>query len=286
MRKRFFLPFVCAALGCLSLHARDGKTQGGLNFSQSLAGQVNPLGLSADSRLFYTLPLFPHASGPLWDASRVEAGVHNALTPAFDTLSVFVRAQPIAFFDFAASAGLRGYYDAFGYGYTPLADYAASWDSRDRKDAERFRAAGFRYGFTATLKAAAGPFVFASATSATLYDMFDAPGGRDYYYDPSADAALKRFDGFLTNDSLVMYTLVSERDFLARAGFVHTFVFVPSSDHVSRRLCLAGRLETDLGPRLEAFAAVLGGVFLRDRYNSWRDGKLYAALQTGLTVKL
>jgi hypothetical protein len=282
-RKKIILALVCAALGCPGLAAQDGKTQSGWSFSQSLAGQVNPLGLSADSRLFYTWPLFPEKRGLLWDTCRVEAGAHNSLTPAFNTLSAFVRVEPIAFFDFTASAGLRGYYDAFGYGYTPLADYAASWDSGDRKDSERFHAAGFRYSFTATLKAAAGPFVFGSATSCVIYDMRETPGGASHYYDPSSDTALRLFDGFLTNDSLLLYAIPNLPSL--RLGIAHNVLYVPGAQYSSRRLCAIGRLEGDLGP-LKASATILGGVFLQDRYYSWKTGKLYAALQTGFTVKL
>jgi hypothetical protein len=282
-RKKAVLLLMCAALGPLCLRAEEGETRDGWSFSQSLAGQVNPLGLSADSRLFYTWPLFPQKQGPLWDTCRVEAGAHNSLTPAFNTISAFVRVCPIAFLELMASAGLRGYYDAFGYGYTPLAGYDASWDSRDTKDAGRFRAEGFRYGFTATLKAAAGPFAFGSATSCVIYDMYRAGGGSSYYYDPSSDTALRLFDGFITNDSLLLYAVPNLRPL--RLGITHTILYVPGSRYTSRRLCALGRFEGDLGP-LKASAAILAGVFLQDRYNSWKAGKLYAAIQTGCTLNL
>jgi hypothetical protein len=290
MERRFFLAVAAALIAAAlspaaaeeALPAGAGlKTRSGWTFNQSAGGSVNPLGLTLDTRIFYTWPLFPGLSGVLWDSCRVEAGLHNALTPAFDTLSVFVRAEPVAFFDFTASAGPRGFFDAFGFGYTPLAGYEASWDSRGRKDAERGGAAGFRYSFTAAVKGAAGPFVFASATSSTVYDMFETPGGGQYYYDPSSDTALKRFDGFMTNDSLVLYTFTEG----LRGGLVHTFLYVPGSEYVSRRLCLLGRVEGNLKP-LTVFAAVLGGVFLRDRYNSWKDGGFYAAAQAGVTMKI
>ncbi|MDR3200515.1 MAG: hypothetical protein LBT68_03550 [Spirochaetales bacterium] len=285
MIRGFFLALLVFFLPALSLVAEeeaDTKIQEGWRTSRSAAGQMNPLGLSIDLRLFYVWPLYGEKRGLLWDNCRVEAGLHNSLTPAFDTLSAFVRVEPVAFFDVSAQAGLRGYYDTFGFGYTPLAGYGASWDSRDRKDAERSTATGFRYSFTATLKGAAGPFVFASATSCTIYDMFETSGGLDYYYDPSADTALRRFDGFITNDSLVLYTFAEG----LQGGLVHGFLYVPGSEYVSRRLCLLGRIEGKLNPSCTAFAAVLGGVFLRDRYNSWKDGRLYAAVQAGINVKL
>jgi hypothetical protein len=287
MGNRFFLGILVFVLVALSLAAEGGdiKTKDGWFFSQSVAGQVNPPGLSIDSRVFYVWPLYREKRGILWDTSRVEAGLYNSLTPAFDTLSAFVRVEPVAFFDLSASAGLRGYYDAFGYGFTPRGDYDSSWASRDRKDAERDAAAGFRYSAAATLKGALGPLVFASATTYTVYDMFHAPGNASYYYDPSADTNLKNFDGFLTNDSLVLYT-ITEGDLLLRAGFLHTFLYVPFSDYVSRRLCLLCRIEGDLSPSLRLFAAVLGGAFLQDRYYSWKDGKIYAAVQAGIKVKL
>ena len=289
MGKKILLAFVCAALTwplvCADEAAEDAEqTGGGWSFSQSAAGQVNPLGLTLDTRVFYTWPLYPEKRGLLWDTCRVEAGLANSLTPAFDTVSVFVRVEPIAFFDLAASAGLRAYSDALGYGFTPRADYEDSWDARSRKDAEKSSALGFRYNLAATLKGAAGPFVFGSATSYTLYDMRSTPGGADYYYDPSADTTLKLLDGFIVNDSLVLYTCAEAPQ--VRAGLLHTFLYVPGSRYTSRRLCLVGRIEGQLSPSIKAFAALLGGTFLRNRYYSWKDGKVYAAVQLGITADL
>jgi hypothetical protein len=288
MGKSFFLALWAALVLAAPIRAEDASSKAlpGWTLTKSAGGSVNPLGLASDNRVFYTLPLFPGLSGALWDSSRIEAGFHDTLSPAFAAISAFVRFEPLAVFDLYASAGLRGYYDFFGFGYTPLAGYGAAWDSEARKDADRSSAAGFRYSFAATAKGAVGPFVFASATGCTVYDMFQAPGCLDYYYDPASDTALKLFDGFLTNDSLAMYTFVPEGEFLVRGGLVHTFLYVPGSDYVSRRLCLAGRIEADAAPAARGFVTLLAGVFLQDRYNSWKDGNVYAGVQAGVTVKL
>jgi hypothetical protein len=258
------------------------KARPGWTFGQSAGGSVNPLGLTIDSRIFYTWPLFRGLRGDLWNSSRIEAGLHNSLTPAFDTVSVFIRFEPLAVFDIYASAGLRGYYDLFGFGYAPLGGYDAPWDSATLKDSERFTAGAFRYSFTATLKGAAGPFRFASATTCTVYDVLRADSGSDYYFDPSADTALKRFDGFITNDTVLLYTIVPG----IQAGGTHFFLYVPGSAYVSQRAALLCRVEGSLGPSVTASAAFLGGAYLRNRYNSCKDGKIYAALQAGITVKL
>ena len=287
MRKIVFLVFVCAALARPFIYAEEASEKTyvpGWSFSQNLATQMNPTGFSLDTRIFYTWPLYAEKHGPLWDSCRVEAGLANSLTPAFDTVSVFVRAEPVAFFDFAASAGLRAYSDALGFGFTPSADYDAPWDTRSRKDAEKGSALGLRYNFSATLKGATGPFVFGSTTGYTLYDMRKGGRGADYYYDPNADTVLKRFDGFLVNDSLVLYTLAEAP--VIRAGLIHTFLYVPGSRYASRRLCLIGRVEGNLNHRVKAFATILGGVFLQDRYYSVEEGKIYAAVQTGITADL
>ena len=285
MGKKVFLALVCAALAGVLLPAEEAaKTREGWSLGQSAAGQMNPLGLSVDTRVFYTWPLYAEKQGILWDTCRVEAGFANSLTPAFDTVSVFACVEPIAFFDIAASAGARAYCDLLGYGFTPRSDYDDPWDAKARKNADRSSAAGFRYNLTATFKGAAGPFVFGSATGFTLYDIRWTGREADYYYDPSADTTLKPTDGFFVNDSLALYTCAQSP--LVRAGLLHTFLYVPGSRYVSRRLCLMGRVEGALSPSVKAFATLLGGAFLQDRYYSRKDGKLYAAFQAGITADL
>ena len=282
--RKIVLACVCAAFLSFGLPAEEEKAEKGWSFGNNLAVQVNPLGLTMDTRLWHTWPLFSDKQGILWNTARVDAGLHNSAAPAYNTLSVFVRVEPLAFFDFLAHAGLRTYYDVFGYGYTPLESYGASWDARDRKDSPRYEAAALRYGFTATLKGAVGPFVFGSATSLIISDMFSPRGGKDYYYDPTAETALALFDGFLTNDSLVLYTF--SRAPVVRAGLLHGFLYVPGSEYSSRRLCFLGRIEGGPGKSLKLFGTLLCGVFLKDRYYSWKTGKINAAVQTGIAMKL
>ncbi|MDR2589106.1 MAG: hypothetical protein LBC67_06730 [Spirochaetales bacterium] len=261
---------------------KDKKDPAGWRLSAGIGASVNPLGLTQDTRIYYSQPLFPNLQGLLWDSSRIEAGLHNALTPAFDTLSAYVRIVPVAILDICASAGLSTYYNTFGYGYSPLSGYSAEWDSRALDKEERTSAEAFQYNLTAVLQGKAGPLSFLCATGITLYDLFRPRTGPGYYYDPSSDTALKRRDSFLTNDTLVLYSL-SPR---LTAGLMHSLLWVPASGYSSRRISLLCRAESPLGPRLTAAAALVTGLFLKDKYNSYKEGKIYAALQAGITLKL
>lgn len=259
------------------------KVSPGWILTQTAGGSVNPLGIEIGTRLYYRFPIFPGRTGPLWDSARVEAGLHNSLSPAYDTLSAFLRIEPIAVFDLHLSAGVRGCYDLFGFGYTPLIGYEAPFGPGARADLDRKNGIGFRYSVTPTLKGAAGDFLFATTTGFVIYDMRGASdGAEDYFYEPSADAVLKSTDLIVTNDTVLLYRFGDG----ILGGLSHYFLFVPGSEYVSERIAMIGILSRTLRRDLSGTLVVLGGTYLRDRHNSYRDRKVYAALQAGMTMKL
>lgn len=282
MKKLLVIAAVCVVFLLPVSRPAAEKAVAGWNLTQSLGASINPLGLDAATRLFYTLPLFPARTGALWDSARIEAGFHNSLTPSYDTFSAFIRFEPAAVFDLHLSAGIRSFYDTFAFGYTPLAGYDVPFDSSTRADLDRTGAAGFRYSATPTLKGGAGPFLFASATGFVLFDMRGADPDEDHYFEPVSNAVLKKFDGYITNDTLVLYDF--GRGILG--GVSHYFLYVPGSEYVSRRVTLICHVSRALGRNMTGTLSVMGGTYLRDRYNTWRDGRMYAAVQAGVGLKL
>jgi hypothetical protein len=283
MKRLIVFTIVCIGFFFPPAAVQADKAAAGWQLAQSAGGSVNPLGLELGTRLYYQLPLFPALGGPLWDSARVEAGLHNSLTPAYDNLSAFLRIEPVAVFDLHLSAGVRGCYDILGFGYTPMPGYDASFSPKVRADLDRESGLGFRYSVSPTLKGAAGSFLFATSTSFVLFDMRGLPDGAgDYFYEPAADTILKRTDFFISNDTVLLHRF---RDDIL-GGVSHYFLFVPGSEYVSERLALIGILSRTLRSGLTGTLAVLGGTYIRDRHNSYRDGKVYAALQAGLTLKL
>jgi len=278
--------FAAAAVAALLLGspppAEAEKAQGGWTLAQSLGGAINPLAAEYAVRVFRTRPLFPGRAGRLWESARIEAGFHNALTPAYDTFSVFVLVEPAAVFDLHLSAGVRGYYDLFGFGYTPLAGFDAPFDASTRRNLDRSGEAGFRYSATPTLKGALGPLLFSHSAGFVLLDMRGADTAEDHYFEPVSNAILARFGGYLSNDSLLAYDFGG--GFLG--GLAHSFLFVPASSYVSQKILAVCRVSLPMGERVDFSAAFLGGVFLRDRYHSYRDGTVHLAAQGGMRVRL
>ncbi len=281
MRKSLLLA-AAAAILFVPPSAAAEKASAGWSLAGSLGASVNPLGVENSVRVYRTFPLFPGRTGPLWDSARLEAGFHNSLTPASDTFSVYARIEPVAVVDLHLSAGIRGYYDLFGFGYTPLAGYDAPFDSDTRRDIERSEEAGFRYSATPTIKGALGPVFFSSSTSFVLFDMRGAGPPEDYYFEPVSHGVLKKFGGYLSSDTFLLYDF--GRGILG--GLAHSYIYFPGSSSVTQRIAAAGHAEIPAGRSMTFSASILGGVFLRHRYYSYRDGKVWFAVQAGMMVKL
>jgi hypothetical protein len=259
------------------------KLEEGWSFTQTISASVNPLGLDFGTAVSYTYPLFPEKTGVLWDTARVEGGLKNSLTPSYEAVSAFLHIEPAAFFQLSMTAEVRCLYDALGFGLTPLAGYSSSYSASTRKDSDRKNGAGLRYTISPILRGSYGNFLFGNTLSLILSDMRTMEtDGLDYYYEPASDIVLKTFDGYILNDTALLYRFTSE----LLGGIGHTILFVPASDYVSERMTLMGYGKKLLGRVWRGSLAVLCGAHLRDRYNGLRDGKIYLAAQLGLSRRL
>jgi hypothetical protein len=246
-------------------------------WSQSVSGSVNPLGLELGSRVSFQSPLYEGKRGLLWDSTLWEVGLENSLTPAYDTLSLIFHIVPIAFFDLRLLGGVRYAYDALGFGYTPLSDYDSPFDGDTRKSLDRKNGIGFRYQVSPTLQGAWGNLLFASSTHWVLFDMRGVEGvSADYFYEPASNVVLKKQDFYWSNDTVLAYRF-KERGILA--GVVHSITYVPGSGYVSERISLVGNYGGILWEGVGFSITALVGFYPQDRYLSYDQGKLYAALQ-------
>ncbi|HOV37670.1 MAG TPA: hypothetical protein PLG79_03025 [Spirochaetales bacterium] len=271
-------------LGGMSIEqAYPEKVPQGWWLSQTLGASINPVGIDTTSRFSFKSPLYPDKEGLLWNSAHWEFGAENSLTPAYDTFSFVLRLEPIAFFDLRLQGGIRYAYDALGFGYTPLPDYDAPFDSDSRRDLDRTDGFGFRYQISPTLKGAVGNILFASTFHGVVYDMQSLKDVEEsYFYEPSANLVLKKRDGYVGNETVLAYRC-SGTGFLL--GVIHAILYVPASGYVTERFSVLGNYGTSLNAKTGIFFSLLAGYYPRDRYLSYREGKVYGAFQIGINRK-
>jgi hypothetical protein len=242
----------------------------GLFLDQNLQAGYNPVGAALGTKLFYRMPLIKKP-GKLWESTKVDVGIENSLSPAFDFVGAFVDIEPIAVFDLALHAQFASYYDALGYGFRDLKGYDSSaLDSIDAKNA-----AGCILSAAPTLQFAFGHV----AVSDTLHmNYFYVDGGKGYFYETFANCALAKSGVEFYNDSYLLWMLDSE----LMLGLNDSILFVPESDYRSHTLQAVGILNRPLSEKLSLYAALTVGLYLEDRYLQYKPrvagmaGMLYA----------
>jgi hypothetical protein len=246
------------ALAVAAAAAFPEPARQGLYFDQNLQAAFNPIGLQLGTELFYRLPLVKK-EGMLWESTKVDIGIKNGLSPAFDFIGPFIDIEPIAVFDLALSAQFAGYFDALGYGFRELSGYGAGFD-KDALDALPAKnAAGLFLSAAPTLKFALGAFAF----SDTLHlNYFKVDGGAGRFYEAVANCVLGKSGAELFNDA---YALVSFGSGLM-AGLNDSILYVPASGYRSHALQAVGVYTKGLSERLSLYAALTAGTYLEDRY--------------------
>jgi hypothetical protein len=287
--KRWIVPllllfFVFAMLTPL---AAQSEAERGVTLSTSLGGRLKPDGVSLSTKLYYTEPLYGDLDGVLWNSARLEMGLVNHLSPAYDDIALDLFFEPVAVFDIRVNLGIRHAYDLFGFGFTPVSSYDVDYSNAGSLESER--RTGFFARLTPRLKLALGPFIMVDALNWQLYSFqFDAgSGGTNYFYEPSHDVILEDSDSILKNSLSFIYRLPVEGDASVLTGLTHEFLYVSGSGYNFHKLALLGALELPFEEQgLSLNAGVLLGGFLGNKYYSLADWDLSPALQVGITKEL
>lgn len=185
-------------LACFAGSALSSETATrGLYVDQSLQAAYNPVGLQLGTKLFYRLPLI-QKEGLLWESTKIDVGIKNNLSPAFDFVGPFIDIEPIAIFDLALSAQFTGYYSALGFGFRDLAGYDAPFSTSALDAVPSRNAGGYLLSAAPTLKFAVGRFAF----SDTLHmNYFNVDGAEGYFYETFANCALAKSGFEFYNDA-------------------------------------------------------------------------------------
>lgn len=261
----------------------QNAAQRGWSVSQEIAALRRPLGVSVTSRLRYTLPLYRDRSGVLWDSTRVEIGLSNQLSPAFDDLAVEVMVEPVAVLDVAARAGVRYAYDGLGFGFAALPSYDADYD--DPGDLSYRSAPGWFAAVTPRLKGQVGPVIVANALSVVYFDFSGT--GASHFYEQVYDIALQTRDHLLQNTTLLLYDLPVQAPRVVRVGGTYLFQSVPGSGERTRRIAMVGIWEEPIGrSRRRLSVALVLGPYLEHRTYQATPADLFVAGQVGLAGRL
>lgn len=247
----------------------------GLFFDQNVQAAYNPLGAQLGSKLFYRLPL-SDKDGILWESTKVDFGIKNSLSPAFDMLGVYVDILPIAVFDLTLSAQAIGYFDALGFGFRSVGGYDAAFDDAALKSIPDGNAFGLMLTANPTLQVAIGPIAIMDSLSV---NYFNVDGGEGYFIEAFGNCVLKKKDVELYNDAYALYTF----DFGLMLGLNDSILYVPGSGYVSHCLQGVGVYSKALSEKLSLYAALTAGAYLEDEY---LKGKPRVSGQAGITLEL
>lgn len=242
--------------------------------THTAAVQLNPLGASVLSQLRLSVPLWKERSGVLWDGTRVEAGLINQLTPAFDQLGVRLFVEPIAVFDVALVMAARLSYAGLGFPSRELASYDGVPDEGRKRDTH----VGSVARIVPRLKAAYGPFAMINATALTWTAFPEEEFPQGYLYEPVADAVVRTRDLVVANSTTIVW-----RRSLGGAQLIlggeYLWQAVPNGGEPTQRVAALSALDAAIGNSTRLNAAVMVGVYPQ---HARFDGHPYAALQVGL----
>jgi hypothetical protein len=247
----------------------------GLVFDQSLQAAWGPLGAQTVTKLFYRQPL-SDKGGALWESTKIDLGIKNSLSPAYDMAGVFVDILPPAIFDLTFSAQAIGYFDALGFGFKSVSGYDAGFDDAALESVPGANAFGFMLTANPTFQIAAGPIVVMNSFSVNAFSVDDRSG---YFHEAIGGCVLKKQDIQLVNDAYALFTF----PFGLMLGVNDSILYVPGSGYASNCLQAIGVYSSQLSEELSFYAALTGGTFLEDRYY---EGKLRISGQAGLTLNL
>jgi hypothetical protein len=271
--KRLSIVFMLFAIAVGGVSAQ--KAQTGFYLDQNVQASYDPLGLQFVTRFYYRIPLVKK-EGILWESTKIDVGVQNNLSPAYDMIGGYVDIAPIAVFDVAFTAQAIVFYDFLGFGFYTLSGYSAPFDSAALDALTATNTAGYSVSATPTVKIAAGPIVAVDSFSMTF---FSVDNGTGFFYERINNCVLAKQDTELVNQAYLLASVTSG----VLVGLNDTYLLVPGSGYVSHRLAAMGIYTTRVSPRLSLNALVQVGTYFLDRYYQYI---VYVAGQVGITLKL
>jgi hypothetical protein len=262
-------------LGIVAAGISAQKTREGFFLDQSLQASYNPLGVQLVTKAYYRLPLVK-ADGVLWESTKIDLGVQNGLSPAYDMLGVYIDIAPIAIFDLALSAQAVGYYNGLGFGFYDLSGYSSGFDSSSLGALPSRNAMGYVLSAAPTLKFAYGPIVMANTFSLTYFYTDDGSG---FFFERIANCVLAKSDVELANQAYLLATIMPG----LLAGVNDTLLYVPGSGYLSHRLTALGIYSTRLSEKVSVNGVLMMGTYFADRYYQYA---FYIAAQAGVSLAL
>ena len=251
------------------------KTRKGTGLDQSIQASFDPLGVQLITKVYYRLP-FVQQEGMLWESTKVEVGIQNNLSPAYDMIGAYIDFAPIAIFDLALSAQAIGYFNGLGFGFYDLSGYGAAFDGDSLKALASKNSTGYVLTAAPTLKFAWGPLVMLDAFSLSY---FSVDNGSGFFYERVGNVVLAKNDIELLNQAYLLVTVLPGE----LAGLNDAVLYVPGSGYVSHRLSAMGVYSTRLTDALSLSAVLMLGTYFADRYYQYA---LYVAAQAGVTLAL
>jgi hypothetical protein len=267
--------FVLAFLAVMVAGVGAEKTRQGTGLDQSIQASLDPLGMQLVTKVYYRLP-FVQQEGMLWESTKVEVGMQNNLSPAYDMLGAYIDISPIAIFDLALSVQAIGYFNGLGFGFYGLGGYSAAFDGDALKALPSKNALGYTLSVAPTLKFALGPLVMLDTFSLTYYSVDDESG---FFYERVGNCVLAKNDIELQNQAYLLATVLEG----VLAGLNDTVLYVPGSGYISHRLSAMGVYTTRLNETVSLNAVLMLGTYFSDRYYQYA---LYVAAQAGVTLAL
>ena len=269
------LVLVLALLGVVVAGLSAEKAQKGFYLEQSIQASYNPLGLQFFTQAYYRFPLIDK-EGILWESTKIDIGLQNNLSPAYDMLGAYIDIEPIAIFDLALTAQAIGFYDVLGFGFYSLAGYDAGFSDDSLASLPAKNTLGYTLSATPTFKIAFGPIALADSFSLAYFSVDDASG---YFLERINNCVLAKQDVELTNNAYLLATIVPG----VLAGLNDFLLVVPRSGYLSHRIVAMGIYTTKFTPRLSFNAVLQVGTFLADAYYQYT---LYIGGQVGISVSL
>jgi hypothetical protein len=251
------------------------KAEKGFYLDESLQASVNPLGLQSVTDVFYRVPLV-NKEGILWESTKIDLGLQNNLSPAYDMIGAYILIEPIAVFDLALTAQFIGFYNALNFGFYTLSGYGAGFNNAALGLLASRNTLGYMLGATPTFKIAFGPVAIADSFA---FSFFSVDDGNGFFYERINNVVLAKNDYELVNNAYLLYTIVPG----VRVGLNDCLVMVPASGYVSHRIVAMGVSSTNLTARLSINGVLQLGTFLADTYNQYL---LFIGAQVGLSVAL